>query len=289
MQRPVGENRKIYGWVSRLAIFVLFVPTLLYGQSYKKATEGKDVVKGKIYPKAKKVELNALSVGFVLNQSYTQTFLISAGGSYFLDEEWGIGIDYTSASNSDKVERSCIENFYNDPNNEVAENCGGPDGLSGAQFANYGPAYVPIREIQSILSVNLIWNPVYGKQLVFMSASSYFDLFLETGLGLASSTFYPKQLVLRNNRTARGDFLSDGRQPNPPLGADPDEVDSYGTPGRPDPVSDNNLALNLGIGQKFHFLNRMHLKLYLRNVTLLGTQAGFENLFLLSAGFGMRF
>ena len=265
--------------------------------AYKRAIEGKNNVKNKNYPKKKRFELSVPNVGMVLNQSYIETFVLNVGFVYYFSEEWGFGLDYTTASNSDKGERSCIENFYNDPSNQLADPCGDVSNLeelgdrssTPPRNANYGPAYVPIREISSIITLNVTWVPVYGKQLIFFNNTNFFDLYFEFGGSLVSSTYYSQQEILRNGNASRGTFNEDGTQPNPPIGAEPNEFGSYGIEGRPDPIGESHVALNFGIGQKFHFLKRFHAKLYLRNMTLLGTENTFENLFALFGGFGARF
>lgn len=272
-----------------MSLSVEAVPALAQ-TGYKKSTEGGDVVMNKMYPKKKRIEVTP-AMGFILNQSYVNTILLGAGVNYFFSEEWGLGVDFAVGSNSDKDERGCIENFYNDPNDEVASPCGSANALGGTK-ANFGPAYVPIREIQNVISANLIWNPVYGKQLILLSATSYFDLFLEGGASLVSSRFYPKQETLRNGNKSRGEFDPNGDQlppPRGPIGADVNDAGSYGVSGRPDPQSQNNVALNLGVGQKFHFGKSFHIKMYLRNMTILGTETGFDNLFALMVGAGLRF
>lgn len=249
----------------------------------------------KLYPKKETFELNLVNVGFILNQAYVETLLFGIGASYNFSEEWGFGADIMFGNNTDKPERECIENFYNDPFEEVAAPCGSADNLEGTQIANYGPAYVPIREINSLIIGNLLWNPIYGKQLVFLSSTSYFDLLIEVGLGLANSTFYPKQEVLKNNRKARGSFpdnIPDAEKQQSSedaIGAEKEDVGSYGIDGRPEPESQSNVLINLGVGQKLHFAKRFHIRLDLRNITLVGTPSGFENLFILFAGAGMRF
>ena len=47
--------------------------------------------------------------------------------------------------------------------------------------------------------------------------------------------------------------------------------------------------INLGLGQKFHFMKRFHIKAELRNYTLLATPTGFDNFFTLWGGIGVRF
>ena len=267
---------------------------LARAEEYQKSTEGSEVVKNKIYPHKQTIELNLPNVGAILNQSYVNTLLVNGGFAYNLSEEWGIGFDVAVGLNSDKDERYCIEHFYNDPDDRVAEPCkvdGQPDTLSDdpKKHANYGPAYVPIREIQYIGTVNALWNPVYGKQLVLMSATSYFDVFVEAGLGLAVSKYYGKRDVLANGLKSRGTFQPDGSQPTPGLGASPTDEASYGVNGRPEALNQSNVLINLGVGQKFHFAKKFYLKIFIRNMTLVGTPSGLENLFALYGGLGVRF
>ncbi len=263
---------------------------------YQKATEGRDVVMGKLYPKSERLEADA-DFGFIMNQSYVNTLLLGVGGTYYLSENFGLGLTFQQASNSDKPERTCIESFYYDPKNQVGVACGDRATLDAARtndrFPLYGPAYVPIREIQNVIGANLVWAPVYGKQLLLLSSTSYFDLFFELGLGLASSVFYDKQEVLKNGNAPRGTYQT-GTRPedtaaNAKIGALPTETNSYGIDGRPDPVSNSNPLLNLGLGQKFHFGKMFHIKLAVRNMTLLGTEGVFENLLEVYGGVGLLF
>lgn len=252
----------------------------------------------KMYPKKETFELNLANFGFILNQAYIETLLYGVGATYYFSEVWGFGADIMLGNNTDKPERACIENFYNDPFEKTGAPCGDASNLNDTNYedanaefqGNFGPAYVPIREINSMIIGNLLWNPIYGKQLVFLSSTSYFDLFVEMGLGLANSTFYPKQEILKNGNAARGAFNEDPKKAkDDKIGAKKSETYAYGTEGRPDPESQSNVLVNLGVGQKLHFAKRFHIRLDLRNITLLGTPSGFENLFILFAGAGMRF
>lgn len=241
----------------------------------------------KLYTKDNKIEVG-LSPGFILNQSYVNTVLFGLDISYFYNERFGISFDYLSGNNSDKAERTCIENFYIDPENEIAAACGTGGGndqdVIDSNVARFGPAYVPIREIQYIAMLNSVWAPVYGKQLVFLSFTSYFDIYFETGLGLAGSKFYPKREILNNGNRSRAPA---GEEDNPDtIGTR--RASDYGIAGRPNPETKNNVLVNLGFGQKFHFLDSWHMKLFLRNMTLLGTESGFENFFTLNIGLGYR-
>lgn len=270
---------------------------------YRKATEGRDVVMSKLYPKSERFELGLPAVGFVMNQSYVSTILLGADASYFLNETLGFSFVMNTAMNQDKAERTCIENFYYDPSNEVGVACG-KDNLKAAdknndQFPRFGPAYVPIREIQQILIANAIWTPVYGKQLFSLGGTtSYFDLFLELGVGMAQSKFYKKLEVLKNGNLPRGVYMdptAPGNDPaeaaanNDKIGALPDTPQFYGKAGRPPVREGSNPLLNLGLGQKFHFGHMFHVKIYVRNMTLLATDQGFENLFAIYGGIGLRF
>ncbi|NRA65194.1 MAG: outer membrane beta-barrel domain-containing protein [Pseudobacteriovorax sp.] len=270
--------------------------------AYRKATEGGDVVKDKIYPKFETWEFSVPNFGLIMNQSYVNTYLVSGGINYFFSETWGFGLDFTIGSNSDKGERFCIENFFYDPEDEVGSACGDASLLDGADengnnFPRFGPAYVPVREIDTMIIANMTWTPVYGKQLIFMSGTSYFDLFIEMGMGIANSTFYAKRDILANGNSPRDVFtpetgtaeqIQQAQERNSQIGAQISETSAYGEAGRPDPKSETNLMFNFGIGQKFHFSKRFHVKVYLRNMTLLGTAQGFDNLLAIMGGAGMR-
>ena len=218
-----------------------FITTQTLAASYKKATEGKDVVLDKLYPKKGKIEINP-SFGAILNQSYMQSFLAGGNIVYFWKEGSGFSVDFQLALNSDKAERTCIESFYLDPKNAIPEVCGPPELIEdtdGEKFPRYGPAYVPIREMKYLISGNYVWNPVYGKQLLFLSATSYFDLFFELGGGVMMSDFYPERNVLNNGNEPRAPYYTDEPERNVNVGALVDDVDSYGIFGRPLPVTEN--------------------------------------------------
>ena len=224
-----------------------------------------------------------------------------------MSESWGVGVDVTIGLNQDKGERTCIENFFYDPEDSVGPACSAVDGdsslLDGADddgntFPRFGPAYVPIREINNIIMANLIWTPVYGKQLVFLNNTSYFDLYVELGGGIALSKFYEKRDVLANGNVPRGLFTPDdtgdpdvdsaAQTANNNIGATISETNSYGINGRPDALDQTNLLFNFGVGQKFHFGGAFHLKIYIRNQVLLGTSQGFDNLLSIMGGAGFR-
>lgn len=272
----------------------------LCAADYKKATEGKEVVMGKLYPKSERFELSLPDVGVIMNQSYVNTLLLGGSATYFLSENLGFSLSGAVGSNSDKAERTCIESFYYDPTNAVGVACGDPsllpkDDPENDGFPRYGPAYVPIRELQQVLVANVVWAPVYGKQLFLKSATSYFDLFVELGLGFATSKFYPKRELLANGNVPRGTYTDPMNDPvvaaaaNGKIGARAEETDSYGIGGRPKAKNEGNVLLNLGVGQKFHFGKLFFVKVYIRNMTLLGTDQGFENLLGLHGAIGVRF
>ena len=299
-----------------LLCLCFFVCEGAFAQSkrFRKATEDDDeVVKNKLFPKKKKIELAGPDLGLILNQSYIQSFVLHANLNYYFDEEWGFTLEGLLALNADKAERYCIERFYNDFLNQVGSSCpvpgqdpagplyttdgnGDPAPIKGASF---GPAYVPIRELGTILTGAVVWNPVYGKQLAFLSNTVYFDLFLTMGGGITQSTYYPKQIVLRNGEISRGtapppdeinDLLcTEGNIP----GACPELDGSHnafiGDAGRPDPVTESTPTITLGVGQKFHFKKRFNFKAEIRNYTLLGTAAGFDTFFMTWIGVGVRF
>lgn len=267
------------------ALLALTASSAVLAQAYDKPKSG---VEYRAFNKKKRFEIGLINPGFILNQSYVNTFLFGIDATYFFSETRGIGFDLQIGSNADKPERSCIENFYIDPDNRLGVPCGqegGNDVLDQPSNVRYGPAYVPIREIQMLAILNNIWTPVYGKQLVFLTLTSHFDIYFETGLGVAVSKFFPKRDILNDGKKARA-----GRnEADDPSTIGTRRDDSFGIAGRPDPIDETHVLVNLGFGQKFHFAKSFHTKLYFRNMTLLGTDNGFENFFTLNLGFGYRF
>ncbi len=283
----------------------VLVPSNL-GLAYEKATDLNEVVLMKLFPKKKKIELDA-RFGLVLNSSYTDTFLGNMGLTYFWSEEWGFNVEGTFAATNDKKERACIETFYNDPNYAVDAECGSQgDGAEGLKEdedgdANFGPAYVPVRELKNMFIGNFVWNPIYGKQIVLMSATNYFDFYIKMGGGVAMSDFYRKQSEIPSSgKSSRGAFCrkDDSTEVKGPEGCtersegkNPGTTneDETGVTGRPIPESQSNLTMHLSIGQRFHFMKRFLVTASLENYTLLGTDSGFDNFLALMGGFGVRF
>jgi outer membrane beta-barrel protein len=276
-------------------------------EEYHRATELEENVKNKLFPKNGKFEVSGPSVGTYLNQSYVDTYFLHMSFNYYWNENWGFGFEGLYAQNTDRPERFCIENFYNDPNEQIGTPCPGSENdlyvnlkysndtdIPGASF---GPAYTNVREINAILAGTLIWNPIYGKQLAFLSFTTYFDIFTTLGLGATLSTFYPQSLKLRNGVLARGpvDEEEIGRigstcDTGPGVCAsDPNVQNLIGVAGRPDPEDQITPTLILGIGQKIHFKERFHIKAEIRNYSLLGTENGIDTFLALQLGVGVRF
>ncbi len=285
-----------------LCIYLL--PSFLYGQSYQRAAESEENVKNKLFPKFGKFEVSMPAGGLILNQSYVDSYLVQGALTYYISESWGLSLEGLYVINSDRSERFCIENFYNDPFNQLAVPCPIPtDDIraplkdtkgNAVRGASFGPAYSPIRELNTLAFATAVWNPIYGKQLAFLNFTSYFDIFVTMGLGVAMSTFYPESLYLRNGKKARGQLPLDFPPTGCPqsLGVCPDDKDAdslIGANGRPDPQADISPMLTFGLGQKFHFAKRFHLKTELRNFTLIGGPNTYEAYFALWLGVGVRF
>jgi outer membrane beta-barrel protein len=259
-----------------------------------KAVDGETLILEKQYPLEGRSNLD-FSVGSILNQSYVNSYLLRGEFSHHWSESWGIGATISKSINSDKDSRTCIEEFYNDPEEEVSAECR-PGDTSGEQAAssraNLGPAYVPVREIDLIATADFIWSPVYGKQIVLMSATGHFDVNIIMGGGFATSNYYDLQTNLRGtSRSSRGTFAEEESDSDP--GTTPEEQDSegslYGIDGRPTPEKQTHPLINIGLAQRFNFARRFSIKAELRNYTLLGTPNGFENFMSLMGGIGVRF
>ncbi len=288
--------RKLARSLSMTVLLVAFTGALApSGYAYEKAVEGPDVVKDKLFPKKSAVELDA-KLGSVLNGSYIQTFMLNGSLTYFWSENWGFSAEGVFALNSDKAERACIETFYNDPNFAIGAQCGGSANLSqdSKGDANFGPAYVPIRELNYIGTGNFVWNPLYGKQLVLLSFTTYFDFFIGFGGGLAISKYYPQQNNFPDGTPQRGVFCTkeEAAKPNGCSTANnPGTLDESltGIAGRPQPLSQSNVLTHVSVGQRFHFMKRFELLASLDNYLLIGTPQTFDSYITLYGGLGVRF
>jgi outer membrane beta-barrel protein len=277
-----------------IALSSVLAPAHLFAGvgGYKKSTEGDDVIKNKLYPKKNHVELNGPNVGVILNQSYVSTYVFNGGINYFWSETWGLGLEMSYGLNQDRAERDCIESFYNDPKFEIGPECNAGDDAIAGTSGNYGPAYVSIREYNYLFAANGLWNPIYGKQILFLSAVMSFDIYVSVGGGLAMSTYYPLQSKLGNGKESRGTFPNDATDPNGSRpGTEVGEAGGpyYGKEGRPTAQKQSNIFIDTGIGQKIHFGQKFNVKGELRNHLVLGTPGGFDIFFTLWGGLGMRF
>ena len=290
MAKSMSRVLWMFGFVFTFITLNFSFPDVLQAAAYRKATEGKEVVLNKLFPKKKKFEL-AADGGKILNQSYIDSYIGHFGGTYYPSEEWGYGADIGIAINSDKDERKCIETFYNDPEHRIkGAPCGSQgnpeEDLASGSEANYGPAYVPITELKYLITGMAYWNPIYGKQLLVRSATSYFDLFLAFGGGVAMLNFYPQQETLNNLKPARGSFTKGQDSTNP--GCALGEENCYDVEGRPTPQAKTVPVIAAAIGQKYHFAKRFVFRVELKDYILLATEQGFETFFTLWGGLGVR-
>ena len=285
-----------------LAVLVLCLSVPVWAKKhrrgYRKATEGQVVVLRKLFPKKKSLEINA-NFGAILNQSFVDTMMLHGGVSYHFSEEWGIALEGAMAMNSDKTERQCIESFYNnfDEDKPLKAKCVIQDGGAlvkgkdpSASFANIGPAYMPIIEIDKLFSLSAVWSPVYGKQIFsFLPRTSHMDIFITFGGGMAMSTFYAQRETLANGNKARyKEKITTNTTPWNEHGASFDQKTSWGVGGRPPADQPSNVFLSFGVGQKYYFLKRLFIKVELRNFTMLGTSEGYHNFFTMWGGLGFR-
>ena len=295
-------------YILKPTLFIVLITSLLSSTpalAYKRATDSADNVKGKLYPKKGRVE-TGVKAGLVLNSSYVETYLVNAGITYFWSEEWGFALEGTLGLPEDKNERNCIETFYNDHFDDAADECAIESDLESSRQtdptpnngfrASYGPAYVPIRELKYLISGSMVWNPIYGKQIVLLSAVGHFDLFIAMGGGVTISDYYDLQNTMTSNgNPARGTScprddngqLKDPSCTETPFGSsDPNDI---GETGRPEAEQQTHLTSHFSLGQRFHFGKKFMITAEIKNYTLLGTPAGFDNFLTLLGGVGIRF
>ena len=290
-----------------LVALLLYLSTPVWGQKrkgYRKATEGQAVVLRKLFPKKKRIEVNA-NFGAIMNQSFVDTVMMHGGVSYHFSEEWGLAFEGAFAMNQDRAERSCIETFYNDFRGKnakprLAQKCLEPPlGDEGKELReshgkklNIGPAYMAITEVGTLFAISAVWSPVYGKQIFsFLPRTSHMDIFLTFGGGVGMSTYYPVQEKLKGSgKTSRyttGESSQSDRDMQK-IGASKNERDKWGEAGRPTPEERTDVFVSLSVGQKYHFLKHIFIKVELRNYTLLATPDGYHNFFTMWGGLGLR-
>jgi outer membrane beta-barrel protein len=291
-----------------LVIFSCFFSFLFQQKlfaDYRKAVEGNEVVKGKIYPKSERIQVG-LGVGGILNQSFLSTTLFGGSGTYHFNEWHALNVDVYYGLSSDKPARDCVETFYFDTKrtakygetancnpdpsnlseeaNETTDNQGNPseeekeDYKTRKPFARK-PAYMPIRQIDLLAGVNYQWTPVYGKALWFLSTVGYLDFMVNVGAGLAFSTVWPQKVTFPNGDSIKGKGTS--------------EASYFGKDGRPTPVKQTSPTLNLGLGTRFFFAKHFLVNVDFRNVTLIGSNpnggSDLSNFFTIAAGGGAIF
>ncbi|MCA2959978.1 MAG: aldehyde dehydrogenase family protein [Silvanigrellales bacterium] len=297
-----------------VAIFASLFGSAVFGVSvaradYKKAVEGNEVVKGKFYPKGGRFQLN-IGGGTILNQSFIDTYLITGSATYHFNEWHALNVEGFFGISSDRNERTCVESFYRDtkraaqygqgseecgevanpakgnastPANSNADNAAYPnaDEAKRQEFKDYAPlarkpAYMPIRQINTLAMVNYQWTPVYGKALWFLSWVGYLDLYANAGLGLAMSEYSPYVTTFPDGRDAKDGTTNDNE---------------YGVEGRPTPLSETSPTVGLGVGSRFFFAKHMMLNIDLRNFTVVAKtgDSSFMNFFALWGGVGVIF
>lgn len=279
---------------------------------YRKSVEGNEVVKGKFYPKKGRFQMNG-SGGFVLNQSFVNTFLFGGSLTYHFDEWHGIHFEGLMGKSFDKQDRTCVENFYLDPeyagyHGESLPCYQGPAASAPKNAKDKEPntrpwnedkfndnpktyenrrpfqknaAYMPIREIGALLSANYQWTPVYGKSLFFLSQVVYLDFYLNAGLGVTLSNFYKLQETFTdaNGKTVN---MKD-------VGVVEDE--QYGMAGRPTPIAQTSPTANFAIGSRFFMARKILLDVQLKNYSIIGSDGrggtDFSTPFALTGGLGL--
>jgi outer membrane beta-barrel protein len=273
---------------------------------YRKAVEGNEVVKGKFYPKSGRFELG-VGGGAILNQSFINTFLVSASATYHLSDWHALSIEGFYGMSQDRGERTAVESFYRDtkrasaygednpnpskdnaktPRNQQADDAAYPNANADAATKQdlekhlpleRKPAYMPIRQINTMAMMNYQWTPVYGKALWFLSAVGYLDLFANFGLGVAMSDYTPLKNTIGNTGKATLEGTS--------------EANEYGKEGRPAVQAETSPVLGLGLGSRFFFAKHFMVHVNLRNFSVIAKtgDSAFMNFFALWGGVGVMF
>ena len=142
------------------------------------------------------------------------------------------------------------------------------------------PAYMPIRQINTMAMANYQWTPVYGKALWFLSWVGYLDLYANAGLGIAMSDYSPYVTTVPNE----GGGVKETKEGT--------VVDAhYGKEGRPAFQSQTSPTVGLGIGSRFFFAKHFMINADLRNFTVIAKTGdnAFMNFFAIWGSVGVLF
>ncbi len=227
----------------------------------------------RLFPKTRSLEV-AAAAGYLLNPAFVDTTLLELSARYAFTETWGVGLTFATARTRDRSERQCVETFYNDPKHEVQAECMNDDdgqGLDGAQEANVGPAYAPIRELRQLVTLHGDYSLAYGKMIFLHGATGHFDLRLRFGGGLTTSDYYEQQ--------------PDQRAP----GVTQDDAEHYGNAGRPEAERQTTPHVYVAVAEDLLFLKRFSFGGELAYYVLLGTPHGIEQFVVVKVGGGVRF
>ncbi|MCY4381450.1 MAG: outer membrane beta-barrel domain-containing protein [Proteobacteria bacterium] len=250
-----------------------------YGQA-RDTAELPTAIKRRLYKTRNSLEL-ITKFGMIVNHPYVQTLTPQASLTYFITPNFGLSLDGTYGMNSDRPNRKCIETFvnpYDNPNlpkclsasSKTAQEIFTPfQGLPQAQQPNIGPAYVSILEPQLILTTSLILMPVYGKLLAFMNWVFHFNYYLLAGGGITINDFYGQKSKASTGHPLRGPLPIPGTL-DPKPGVSYDQVNEYGTKGRPKPRKLNSPTGHLGLGFRVIFTQNLSLHLESRAIVIGG-------------------
>ena len=255
-------------------------------------------IRNRLYKTRNTFEVSA-QMGGILNHPYITPLTPHASATYYVGPHLGLGLDFTYMINMNKSTRSCIELFYNTFNNpEVAlPNCANEPWEVQGHLSNYadkdpaptvGPAYPAILEPQMVVLANLVWMPIYGKLLLFMTKVMHFNIYANLGAGGAMIKLFPEKKFTKTGHPLRGEVPSKGSSTKYP-GVSYAETSEYGTLGRPKPEQRMVPAGSLGVGQKIHLNQKISIHIEGRAFTLVGFYGNRVDIYYaLWGGFGFR-
>lgn len=157
-----GNKKSNHGWLFYLFVVVSFFSTSFYVSAaednlydflWLDPDKSVYVLQNRTYRKKNKffIELDGLKV---VGDEFLNAYGVSGKAGYFLSEEWGVSLNYTSYINSFN------DNFKN---------------LSSSNIEPF------LRQFQSIIAASVLYTPFYGKVNTYNSII-YFDWGFHAGL-----------------------------------------------------------------------------------------------------------
>ena len=135
-----------------LTIVMLLCEMVSYAQPVRIS-----VIRPKYFVKKNRAELGA-DLSAVMNQTFTYTYLLSAGLAYHFTDSFALGLTGSYGVSANKADRAILKDDF---------------GIN-----------IDIFDVVYLTDASLLWTPVYGKYQLSSGRLVYFDTYITVGGGM---------------------------------------------------------------------------------------------------------